>query len=128
MRPRIDIIEALRWRFLGGAMPLTHILVRLLVPLTSLCLAFTTVQAAEPSMGAVAVLAGSCVNCHGPQGGPSTSIPNIRGLDQQYLLARLMAFRDGNATAATIMPRLMKGYDPDQISALAKWFARGGKE
>ena len=42
------------------------------------------------------------------------------------LRARLIAFHEGKAADATVMTRLMRGYDRAQIEALAKWFAAEG--
>ena len=69
------------------------------------------------------VLAGTCVNCHGPEGRSAGAIPSLRGHTAGYLLQRLRAFRAGQAPDATVMTRLMKGYDDAQIEALAQWFA-----
>lgn len=89
-----------------------------------LCLGLSlTGGAAELSPEAVSVLTGSCANCHGPHGNGSASIPPLRGLPENYLSARLLAFHEGKAADATVMTRLMKGYDRPQIEALAKWFA-----
>lgn len=71
------------------------------------------------------VLAGTCVNCHGPEGRATGAIPPLRGHTAGYLLQRLRAFRAGQAPDATVMTRLMKGYDDAQIEALAQWFASG---
>lgn len=72
-----------------------------------------------------AVLAGVCVSCHGPGGHSQTVIPGFAGQPEERLRARLLSFRDGTAPDATIMTRLMKGYDEVQIAALARWFAQG---
>lgn len=69
------------------------------------------------------VLAGTCVNCHGPEGRSTGAIPSLRGHTAGYLLQRLRAFRAGQAPDATVMTRLMKGYDDAQVEALAQWFA-----
>lgn len=69
------------------------------------------------------VLAGTCVNCHGPEGRSTGAIPSLRGHTAGYLLRRLRAFRAGQAPDATVMTRLMKGYDDAQVEALAQWFA-----
>lgn len=69
------------------------------------------------------VLAGTCVNCHGPEGRSPGAIPSLRGHTASYLLQRLRAFRAGQAPDATVMTRLMKGYDDAQVEALAQWFA-----
>lgn len=80
----------------------------------------------EPGLSpaTVAVLAATCVSCHGPGGHSATYIPSIAGQSESRLRARLLAFRNGTAPDATIMTRLMKGYDEPQIAALARWFAR----
>lgn len=72
----------------------------------------------------VALLAGSCMSCHGPHGRSHTAMPAIAGLPESRLRERLLAFRNGTAPDATIMTRLMKGYDEQQIAALARWFAQ----
>ena len=65
------------------------------------------------------VLAGTCLNCHGPEGRSAGAIPSLRGHTAGYLLQRLQAFRTGQAPDATVMTRLMKGYDDAQVEALA---------
>lgn len=79
----------------------------------------------------VALLAASCVNCHGPQGQSRGGIPPLAGQTQAHLRQRMLDFRAGTATDATVMTRLMKGYDSAQIEALAQWFsgalAKGGQ-
>lgn len=73
----------------------------------------------------VALLAGTCANCHGPDGRApqGSSIPSLRGQRAEHLQQRLAAFQAGTAPDATVMTRLMQGYDAAQIQALAQWFA-----
>ena len=80
--------------------------------------------AAGPSRDDAAVLAGACVNCHGV--GEKSPIPDLRGMPEAHLRSRLLAFHEGKAADATVMTRLMRGYDRAQIEALAKWFAAEG--
>jgi cytochrome c553 len=106
-----------------------------MVPISSSCLCVvllslvlgpmqgTAAQAAELSASSVAVLAGGCANCHGPDGLSSSAIPSLRGQDEARLRARMQDFRAGRAGDATVMTRLMKAYDEAQIVALARWFA-----
>ncbi|MBV8250096.1 MAG: c-type cytochrome [Comamonas sp.] len=75
----------------------------------------------------VAVLAASCANCHGPDGRSTGGIPALRGVAEAHLLARLQAFKAGTAKDAAVMTRLAKGYDDEQLKALAQWFAKEGK-
>ncbi|MBK4216859.1 c-type cytochrome [Paracoccus caeni] len=71
---------------------------------------------------AAQVLAGPCASCHGPDGRSPGVMPDIAGLPREYLLERLTAFQDGSEPA-TIMTRLMQGYDRTQIDTLAIWFS-----
>ena len=75
----------------------------------------------------VAVLAASCANCHGPDGRSTGGIPTLRGLPKAHLLQRLQAFKAGAAKDATVMTRLAKGYDDEQLKALAQWFSKKGQ-
>lgn len=107
-------------------MPLRHVIARPLLVLAGFGLmAAAPAQAAELPAATVSILAGGCVNCHGPAGHSPGAIPSIRGLDEAYLHTRLTAFRDGRDAPGSVMTRLMKGYDAEQIKALAKWFAQG---
>lgn len=76
---------------------------------------------------AVQVLAGPCANCHGPDGRSPGAIPSIAGLPEADAVRRMLTFRDGTDPSATVMPRLMKGYDEAEIRALARWFAEIGQ-
>lgn len=79
--------------------------------------------AADLSPEAVSVLAGPCVNCHGPEAIGSGSIPALRGRPASELRQRMLAFQEGKAADATVMTRLMKGYERTEIDALARWFS-----
>lgn len=104
-----------------------------------LCLAFATAaslsaqartdSSADSSLRVqdVAVLAASCANCHGPDGRSTGGIPTLRGLPEAHLLQRLQAFKAGTAKDATVMTRLAKGYDDEQLKALAQWFSKKGQ-
>lgn len=76
------------------------------------------------SLQDVSVIAGTCANCHGPDGRSTGGIPTLRGVGERHLLLRMQAFKAGTASDATVMVRLMKGYDDAQIQALAQWFNR----
>ncbi|GAB2738622.1 hypothetical protein GCM10027019_18280 [Melaminivora jejuensis] len=79
---------------------------------------------AQPGALDTAVLAGTCFNCHGPDGRSAGALPSLQGRSPAELRQRLHAFQRGQAPDATVMTRLMKGYDDAQIEALAQWFAR----
>ena len=76
------------------------------------------------SPASIAVLVGACESCHGPGGRSASAIAGFAGQPEGLLRARLLSFREGTAPDATIMTRLMKGYDEAQIAALAHWFAQ----
>lgn len=102
-------------------------LVLVLALVIPLAVAALPAAAQEPGRAEVQVLAGPCANCHGPDGRSPGAIPSIAGLDAGEAAARMLAFRDGRVPSATIMPRLMRGYDESQIRALARWFAGQGR-
>ena len=81
-------------------------------------------SAAGPSVHDISLIAGTCANCHGPDGKSTGGIPSLRGVNERHLLQRLQAFKAGTAIDATVMTRLMKGYDDAQIQALAQWFSK----
>ncbi|MDO5622482.1 MAG: c-type cytochrome [Paracoccus sp. (in: a-proteobacteria)] len=68
------------------------------------------------------MLAGPCASCHGPDGHSAGAIPSIAGMDAIEMQRKLLAFRKDEAPA-TVMGRLMKGYDDQQIMALSLWFS-----
>lgn len=71
----------------------------------------------------VAVLAGSCANCHS-DGRTTGSIPPLAGRPAQTLAALLKSYKgDTPPPGTTIMNRLAKGYTDEQIEALAKYFS-----
>lgn len=82
--------------------------------------------AAADERAAVQVLAGPCASCHGPDGHSPGATPSIGGRPEAELRSRMEGFRDGTIDA-TVMTRLMKGYDEAQIAALAHWFAEDGQ-
>lgn len=76
---------------------------------------------AEPNRGTV--LANTCVGCHGIDGisaGPA--IPSIAGLSKDYFVEAMNQYASGERPS-TIMGRLAKGYNADDIDAMADYFA-----
>lgn len=69
-------------------------------------------------------LAATCAQCHGPDGRAVEGEAMIRlaGRDANYLLTQLLAFRSGQRPA-TIMHQITKGYSPEQLEAIAQYFA-----
>ena len=68
-------------------------------------------------------LAAACAICHGTDGRSVTKdvIP-LAGLPKDHIVTQMKAFRDGSRPA-TVMHQIAKGYNDQQIDALAAWFA-----
>ena len=69
-----------------------------------------------------AQLAQACSSCHGLEGRGGDSIPPLAGLSEEELFSRLKELSQPS-DEATIMPRLLRGYDEDELAALAAYFA-----
>lgn len=80
---------------------------------------------AAPTQADTALMAGTCVNCHGAPGHPSPGLMPLNGLPAALLRERMLAFRADQVPGATVMPRLMRGYTETQIDALAQWLGQG---
>lgn len=93
-----------------------------------LCLALSHTAQAQGAEGAQALytksLAATCANCHGTNGKvtPGSTVPALAGLDQNYIVAQMNAFKSGTRPA-TVMHQLSKGYNDTQIASLAAYFA-----
>ena len=83
----------------------------------------TALAAGKLAAQDVTALAGTCFNCHGPNGRSTGAIPSLQGQPPNRLLMLMQSFKNGEQANATVMTRLMKGYDDDQIQALAQWFS-----
>jgi cytochrome c553 len=66
--------------------------------------------AAAPPPGA-----SSCSGCHG-------SASPIAGHDAKQMTEALIAFRSG-AQPSTVMGRIAKGFDADELGAISAWWA-----
>ena len=83
--------------------------------------------AAQDAAGSLQVRswAATCANCHGTDGKSvalDSGLLGLAGLDKAYLVEQLNAFRDGKRPA-TVMHQLTKGYTPQQLDAIAGYFA-----
>lgn len=76
----------------------------------------------------LAVLAGSCANCHGTDGGLDGAIPPLAGRDADFLQERLLAFKHSEVPNTTIMNRLAAGFSDEELAALAEHFANQEQE
>lgn len=82
-------------------------------------------QAQQASPLQVRSWAATCANCHGTDGKSAATdagLTRLAGLDKAYILEQLTAFREGKRPA-TIMHQLTKGYTPEQLDAIAGYFA-----
>lgn len=70
------------------------------------------------------VLAGTCANCHGPDGISPGAIPTIAGAPFEVLLAQLRAFKAGEVPGTTVMTRIATGYTDEELEALARYFSQ----
>ena len=96
--------------------------------LAVLLLGFSSTAFAQSDAGKEALyvksLAATCANCHGTNGKAveGSSVVSIAGLDRDYIVAQMTAFKTGTRPA-TIMHQLSKGYSDAQIETLATHFA-----
>jgi sulfide dehydrogenase cytochrome subunit len=74
--------------------------------------------AVAPAYAAGPTGAESCSGCHVPGAG----IGSLQGRPADDIVAQLEAFRSG-ARPATLMNRIVKGFSPQEVQALAFWFA-----
>jgi cytochrome subunit of sulfide dehydrogenase len=78
-----------------------------------LALMAVVLGAAAPPPGA-----SSCSGCHGPTARP----PILAGRPAADTVAAFEAFRTGTKPA-TVMNRIAKGFTPDEVKAIAAWWA-----
>lgn len=93
---------------------------RLLLPaLASLSLlASFPVRAADAPAGA-----SSCTGCHAAKRIPDSVIPRIAGRKAEDIVQFMREYRSG-AWPSSVMGRIAKGFDDQQIEAIAAWFAK----
>ena len=86
----------------------------------ALCLPATV--AAETGTARGAALAHICVTCHGPEGRSQGAIPSLTTLSSADIITALQAFR-AETRPGTVMPRIARGLDEADITAVATYFA-----
>ena len=68
-------------------------------------------------------LAANCAACHGTNGNSvGGAIPGLAGMNKEYFLNQIKAFRDGKREA-TLMHQISKGYTDAEMTAIADFFA-----
>ena len=65
--------------------------------------------------------ASSCTGCHAPKRIPDSVIPRIAGRKAADIVQFMREYRSG-AWPSSVMGRLAKGFDDQQIDAIAAWF------
>jgi len=96
-----------------------RMLTRLLL-VAILCLPFLVVAETVSQRGAV--VAPTCVTCHGPEGRSQGAIPSLTALSSADIMTALQAFR-AETRPSTVMHRIAKGLDDADITAVATYFA-----
>lgn len=71
----------------------------------------------------IQTLSASCAACHGSHGNSVGETPVLAGLNQQYFVEQMMAFRQDNRPS-TVMHRHAKGLSGDEIHQLSVYFAQ----
>jgi cytochrome c553 len=82
----------------------------------------TVAHADEVTTSRGRAIAQACVVCHGPDGQSSGAIPSLKGISAQQLRTAMLAFRTGERTG-TVMNRLARGLDEDDIEAVSQYFS-----
>lgn len=97
----------MRRRLLAGAFALSSVI------------AVPSANAEQPSG---AMLAGACAACHGTNGNSVSITPSLAGMNQEFFIDTMQAFKDGSRKA-TVMDRIAKGYSEADVGAMAEFFA-----
>lgn len=67
--------------------------------------------------------AAACTSCHASQGQAAPAMPSLAGASREAMLEALLDFRSGRRPA-TVMQQLVRGYDEEQLRAIASYFSR----
>ena len=71
----------------------------------------------------IRTLAASCAACHGSNGNAVAGNAVLAGMDANYFITQMLAFKDGNRPA-TVMHHHAKGLNVDEINLLASYFSQ----
>jgi sulfide dehydrogenase cytochrome subunit len=80
--------------------------------------------AAEPAPAgpSIEALSFNCYTCHGPDGRSPAAMPSLQGKRADYLLRRLLEFKQGKGHP-TIMDRIARGYSDEELASIAAYVA-----
>ena len=96
---------------------------RLLLPVLASVLLLASFLAAGPVRAVDAPSgASSCTGCHAAKRIPDSVIPRIAGRKASDIVQFMREYRSG-AWPSSVMGRIAKGFDDQQIDAIAAWFA-----
>ena len=96
----------------------------LMAALALLLLVPTGAWSADQQRLRTRALAATCAQCHGTDGRAveGQSLVRLAGLPKDDTLTQLLAFRTGQRPA-TVMHQITRGYSPEQLDAVATYFA-----
>ena len=89
---------------------------------TLLLAGLTGALASAPADPRARFIAANCSYCHGPDGHSRGAVPSLAGMEKDYLVAQMKAFRDGTREA-TVMAKHAHGYTDAEFELMGKWFA-----
>ncbi|SEH09114.1 c-type cytochrome [Candidatus Venteria ishoeyi] len=93
-----------------------------------LCVCFSLLSIvesqAEDSLALnVPIMAYNCFTCHGDRGISQGAAPSLHKLPAKYIRQTLLEYR-ADRRPGTIMPRISKGFSPQELNALANYIAQ----
>ena len=98
-------------------------MVRLLLPALAGALLLANLPGVGSALAADAPPgASSCTGCHAPKKIPDSVLPRIAGRKASDIVQFMYQYRSG-AWPSSVMGRIAKGFDDQQIEAIAAWFA-----
>lgn len=71
----------------------------------------------------IRTIAASCAACHGSNGNAVAGNAVLAGMDANYFITQMLAFKAGNRSA-TVMHHHAKGLNVDEINLLASYFSQ----
>ncbi|MBI5132717.1 MAG: cytochrome C [Rhodopseudomonas palustris] len=69
------------------------------------------------------LIAQACSGCHGQLGQGLKGTPRLSGYEKDAFARVWSEFRDNQRPAATIMPRIARGYSDTEVAVLANYFS-----
>jgi cytochrome c553 len=92
----------------------------LVLALLSGAAADTIAQQPDPNLGRN--LAAACANCHGTNGVSRAGMPALAGRQRSEIARLMQEFRSGKRPA-TVMHQIARGYNDDQVDAIAAYLS-----